>query len=173
MRTIGLVLLCLSGLVLKGQTLPTIHGTSVSGREIELPNDVKGKVAVLVVGFTRNSSSPVAAWASKFKADFSHGGDLVVLRLPFLEDVPRLFRGLAKSGVEKSAGQDRDEVVPIFESEAAYKQLVHYSKPDDAYVLVIDRSGAIRDVFAGDVGNQYSGARDRVAHLLQARAVAP
>jgi hypothetical protein len=134
---------------------------------------MRGKVSLLIVGFSRNSSVPVAAWASRFKEDFSHGGDPAVLRLAFLEEVPRVFRGLAKSGVERSAGQDRDEVAPIFESEALYKQLVHYSRPDDAYVLVVDRMGAVRGVFTGDVGNQYPRARDCVDHILQERAVVP
>ncbi len=128
---------------------------------------------MLIVGFARNSSVPAVAWASRFKGDFSHAGDLAVLRLAFLEEVPRVFRGLARAGVERSAGQDRDEVMPIFESEAIYKQLVHYSKPDDAYVLVVDRTGAIRGLFTGDVGNQYAKAHDCVDHILQERAVMP
>jgi hypothetical protein len=173
LKATALLLLCVFGSLVNGQNLPPVHGTSVNGRTIQLPSDLKGKVAVLVIGFSRNSSSPVAAWASMFKTDFGHDGNPVVLRLPFLEEVPRMFRGLAKSGVDKSAGQDRDEVVPIFESEATYKQLVHYSKPDDAYVLVIDRIGAIRGIFTGDVSNQYSSAHDRVARLLQDRAVKP
>jgi hypothetical protein len=171
LKATGLLLLCVFGSMVRGQSLPLVHGTSVSGRPVQLPSDLKGKVAVLVIGFSRNSSFPVAAWASRFKADFGHDGDSVVLRLPFLEEVPRIFRGLAKSSVDKSADQDRDEVVPIFESEAAYKQLVHYSKPDDAYVLVVDGNGAIRGVFTGDVGNQYQSAHDQVARLLQDRAV--
>jgi hypothetical protein len=173
MKLIGLVLLSLSGLTLRSQTLPPIQGTAVSGRALHLPKDMEGKVSLLIVGFTRNSSTLAAAWASRFKEDFRPDGDPAVLRLAFLEEVPRIFRGLARSGVERSAGQDRDEVVPIFESEALYKQLVHYSRPDDAYVLVVDRMGAIRGVFTGDVGNQYPRARDCVDHVLQERALTP
>jgi hypothetical protein len=173
MKLAGLVLLCLSGLTLRPQMLPPIQGTAVSGRAFHLPKDMEGKVLLLIVGFTRDSSAPVSAWASRFREDFSHGGDPAVLRLAFLEDVPRLFRGLAKAGVERSAGQDREEVLPIFESEAIYKQLVRYSRPDDAYVLVVDRTGAIRGVFTGDVGSHYQRARDCVNHILQDRAVVP
>jgi hypothetical protein len=170
---VGLLLLCVSALAIEAQTLPPIHGVAVDGREITLPDAAKGRVAVLIIGFTRGSSVPVARWASRFNTDFSPGERPLILRLPFLEEVPKMFRGLAKSGVEKSAGQDRGEVVPIFESEATYKKLVHYSMPDDAYILVLDRAGAIRGVFTGDVGRQYGDVRDRVSHLLLDRAVAP
>jgi hypothetical protein len=173
MRIAALTLLCLVLLPLKAQVPPQIHGTAVSGRAHVLPDELKGRVAVLVLGFTRNSSLPAGAWAGKFKADFSRNPDVAVLQLPFLEEVPRMFRGMAKSGVEKSAGQDRDTVIPIFESEATFKQLVHYAKPDDAYILVLDRTGAIRGVFSGQVATQYADARERVSHLLLKPSVAP
>jgi len=173
MKTIVLGILILSSLSLTAQSLPPVHGIAVSGRSIKLPEEVKGKIAVLVIGFTRNSSAPTEAWAGRFRADFNQSGDVVVLRLPFLEEVPRIFRGLARSGVAKSAGQDRDRVVPIFESEATFKHLVQYSKPDDAYILVLDRAGTICGVFSGDVATQYSGARERVSRLLLVRSDPP
>ncbi|NYF90403.1 hypothetical protein HDF08_002505 [Edaphobacter lichenicola] len=173
MRFAAVMVLCLSCIMLQAQTLPQVHGTAVSGHAHVLPDELKGKVAVLIVGFTRGSSEPAGAWANRFRTDFSHNGELVVLRLPFLEDVPKLFRGLAKSGVERSAGQDRDEVIPIFESEAVFKQLVHYSTPDDAYILILDRAGGIQGLFSGDMATRYAGAKEQIGRLLLKRSVAP
>src|ERR1700692_4911902 len=88
------------------QTLPVVHGTSVSGKSVNLPDQIKGRTGVLVIGFSRGSSAPAAAWAMRLKADFGRNPDVVIFRLAFLEEVPRLFRGLATAGVKKSASPD-------------------------------------------------------------------
>jgi hypothetical protein len=161
------VLLSVS-ITLSAQTLPVVHGTSVGGRPVTLPDQAKGKIAVLVIGFSRGSAAPAGAWATQLKTDFARNADVAVFRLPFLEEVPRMFRGLAMSGVNKSAGpDDRDTVVPVFESEAAFKRLVKYSKPNDAYILLVDRTGQIRLLSSGDLQTEYAGVRDRIHQLLR------
>jgi hypothetical protein len=163
-----LTVLCSVSLTLSAQILPAVHGTSVSGRPVTLPDQVKGKIAVLVIGFSRGSAAPTGAWATRLKTDFARNPDVTIFRLPFLEEVPRMFRGLATSGVSKSAGpDDRDAVVPVFESEAAFKRLVKYSKPDDAYILVLDRTGQIRLLSGGDAETEYAGVRERTYQLLR------
>ena len=37
----------------------------------------------------------------------------------------------------------RDRFVPILEDEAELKRLVSYKEPDDAYLVLLDRSGQI------------------------------
>jgi hypothetical protein len=161
------VLLSVSG-ALSAQALPVVRGTSVSGRPVTLPDQVKGKIAVLVIGFSRGSSAPTGAWAARLQTDFARNPNAAIFRLAFLEEVPRVFRGLATSGVGKSAGTDgRDTVVVVFESEAAFKRLVQYSKPNDAYMLVVDRIGQIRLLASGDLESQYAAVRDRVNQLLR------
>jgi hypothetical protein len=160
------VLLSVSS-TLSAQALLVVHGTSVSGRPVTLPDQVKGKIAVLVLGFSRGSSAPTGAWAARLKTDFARNPNVAIYRLPFLEEVPRMFRSMATSGVNKSAGtDDRDTVVLVFESEAAFKRLVKYSKPNDAYILVVDRIGQIRLLSNGDLESQYAAVRDRVNQLL-------
>jgi ATP10 protein len=149
------------------QMLPVVRGTSVSGQPVTLPDQAKGKVAVLVIGFSRGSSSPAGAWATRIKSDFARNSNVAIFRLAFLEEVPHMFRGLAIAGVRKSAGaDDQDTVVPVFESEAVFKRLVKYWKPDDAYILVVDRNTEIRLLSSGDVQAKYVGVQDCVNHLL-------
>jgi ATP10 protein len=149
------------------QVLPVVRGTSVSGHPVTLPDQAKGKVAVLVIGFSRGSSTPTGAWATRLKSDFGRNSNVAIFRLAFLEEVPHMFRGLAMTGVRKSAGvDDQGTVVPVFESEAVFKRLVKYWKPDDAYILVVDRNTEIRLLSSGDVQEKYVGVQDCVNQLL-------
>jgi hypothetical protein len=167
MKTVLFAVLMSAATASWAQPLPAVHGTSVSGHPIALPEQAAGKVAVLIVGFSRGSSVPVGEWATRLKADYGRNPNVVIFRLPFLEEVPRMFRGLAMSGVVKSAGSDdRDTVVPVFEAEAAFKRVVKYSNSNAAYILVVDRTGEIRQLSSGDLQSSYGRVRDSVNGLL-------
>jgi hypothetical protein len=65
-----------------------------------------------------------------------------VYQLPVLEDVPRFVRGMVISGIKKGVPENqRDHFVPILQGEAELKKFVHYNEPDDAYLVVLSRTG--------------------------------
>jgi|SRR5579862_379040 len=122
--------------------IPAIEGESFAGQHVVLPDAVAGKVAVLVVGFTKASKGPTTAWADKLLAEFGTHQEFVLYQLPVLEDVPKFIRGMVISGIKKGVPQDkRDHFVPILQKEAELKKFVHYNEADDAYVVVLGRSG--------------------------------
>jgi len=59
----------------------------------------------------------------------------------------------------------RDHVVPILQGEAELKRLVSYKEPDDAYVVLLDRSGQI-------VGQRHGSFSDTGYRQLQSEIVA-
>ena len=167
MRT-STALLVSASILSSAQTLPVVHGTSVSGHSVTLPDQARGKVAVLVIGFSRNSAIPTGVWGQRLKAEFGRDPGVSIFRMPFLEEVPRLFRGMAIAGVKHAAGsEDRDTMVMVFESEAVFKHLAGYAKPDDAYIVVLDAKGAIQRRSTGDAQIEFAGVRDQIKQLLR------
>src|SRR4029077_4662872 len=53
----------------RSETLPRLEGASLSGKQVVLPNDAHGKIALLVIGFTKKSSHATQAWGQRFKKD--------------------------------------------------------------------------------------------------------
>ena len=146
----------------------------MSGHPVSLPDQVKGKTTVLVIGFSRGSSAPTSEWARRLKADFAGSPDFALFRLAFLEEVPHIFRRVAIAGVARSASlDDQDTVVSVFESEASFKHLLAYSKPDDAYILVLDRNAVICLVSNGNVESEYAAVRRQVSQLIGNRPSPP
>lgn len=144
------VLFLLSALLLPAlalaqpQTMPTISGESLAGSKVVLPEAAKGKVAVLILGFTKASKEPTTAWATRLNSQLGSQPDFGLWQLPVLEDVPRLLRGMVTSGMKKNVPENfRDHFVPIFEREAELKKLVNYRDANDAYLIVLDRSSQI------------------------------
>ncbi len=154
-RFLGFVLLASAAWAQATGPMPRIEGESLAGRRVVLPDAASGKVAVLIFGFSKASKGPTSAWAEKILSEFGGQAGFELYQLPVLEDVPRLIRGMIISGIKKGVKENvRDHFVPIVQGEAALKKLVGYKEADDAYLVVIDRSGQI----VGQLHGPYSEA---------------
>jgi len=142
--SIGFVLCAGACFAQSGQLMPRIEGESFAGQKIVLPDAARGKVAVLVFGFTKASKIPTSVWAQKVNAEFGTHNGFELYELPVLEDVPRFVRGMVISSIKKGVPENRrTHFVPIVQNEFELKKLVHYKEPDDAYLVTLDASGQV------------------------------
>ena len=128
------------------QQFPRLQEQNLNGQQVVLPEAASGKIAVLVLGFTRSSQNPCGAWAKRVLDDFGKSSGVVLYQLPVLEDAPRPLHGMIVSGIKKGVPENvRGTFVPVMHDEAALKKLVGWSESsaDDAYVILLDRNGAI------------------------------
>ena len=133
-----------SGWAYAQQPMPRIEGESFAEQKVMLPDDAKGKVAVLVFGFTKASKGPTSTWGDKIFSEFGNQAGFALYQLPVLEDVPRFVRGMVISGMKKGIKENRrDHFVPILQGESELKKVVSYKDPDEAYLVVLDPSGKI------------------------------
>ena len=127
-----------------GTPMPRIEGDSFAGGHVVLPDAARGRVAVLIFGFTKASKGPTSAWADKILSDYRTQPGFEVYQLPVLEDVPRLVRGMVISSIKKGVKENiRDHFVPVLHGESELKKFVGYKEPDDAYLVVLDSSGQV------------------------------
>jgi hypothetical protein len=151
------------------QQIPRVDEQNLAGHRVVLPDGVAGKVAVLVLGFTRASKEPSTAWAGKIQKDLGANSGVGVYSMPVLEDVPSLIRGVVISGIRRGVPENlRDHFVPVLHNEAEWKKLVSYKEPDDAYLVVLDRSGKIAYQAHGPLSDQsYAQLQQQVESLLK------
>jgi hypothetical protein len=148
MRTIACLLALCAGLQSAQPSIPRIEGETLSGKKVSLPGDLGSESALLIIGFTHASQGQVKAWSSRVHGRFPSWSIAV------LEDVPRLVRGMVSHGIRGSVPKDQyDRFLLVYHGEKELKQAVEFDRPDDAYLLVIDRSGAIRWRFHGPVSD--------------------
>jgi hypothetical protein len=164
---IGLTLLA-ALIVQAAAQMPKIEGENFVGQKILLPDAAAGKVTVLIFGFTKSSKAPTSAWGDKLNADFGTRPDFTLYQLPVLEDVPRLLRGMVISGIKKGVPENkREHFVPILQGEAELKSFVHYHEPDDAYLVVLGRTGEILSQIHGSPDNgNYARLRAELESTL-------
>ncbi len=141
---------------------PHIEAENVPGKKIVLPDDAKGHATVLVIGFTHASQNQTKAWAAELRPSFE------MYSLAVLEDVPRLVRGMAVGGIKGGVPQNqRDHFLLVFHGEKELKAAAGFEKPDDAYIVLLDRDGAINWSFHGPFSEN---ARDELKSHVAALA---
>src|SRR5215831_9769419 len=79
---------------LAAQQFPRLQEENLDGQQVVLPDAASGKVAVLVMGFSRASKTPTEAWAKRITSDFGRTSGFVLYQMPILEAVPKMFRGM-------------------------------------------------------------------------------
>lgn len=151
------------------QQFPHLQEESLAGAQIILPDSAAGKVAVLVLGFTHGSSKPTGEWAKRAHDDFGNRPGFVLYQLAVIEAAPRFMRGMIISGMKKgTADAQLASVVPVVHQEDALKKLVNFNASDDAYIVVLDRSGnVVYQTHGESLDPGYSQLRAKLAALLQ------
>jgi hypothetical protein len=128
-----------------GRALPRTEAETASHKAITLPDATAGRIAVLVVGFSKKSKDVTERWENRIGQDYRSAPEIAVFRIAVLESLPRILRGLARGRIEKNTPPEkRDSFILLFHQEDAWKQLVEFDRPDDAYLLLIDERGQVR-----------------------------
>lgn len=125
--------------------MPAVHTSALNGDVVDLPASLKGKAAVLVVGFSQGSRDDVIAWGRRLAADFHDSPNVRYYEVSVLAGVPRFLRGYV---LRKISADVPDRAKPHFfavdDHEPEWRAVTRYRKADDAYVLVIDGGGQVR-----------------------------
>jgi hypothetical protein len=127
-----------------GGRIPEVHATSFSNEAVNLPEGLKGKVGVLVLGFSRDSREADSAWGKRLAADYRESPTVAYYEMPVLAAVPRMIRGMIVKSMKSSVpASEQSRFVVIVENEAAWKTVTHFGRQDDPYVLVVDSQGSV------------------------------
>lgn len=151
------------------QQFPRLQDESLAGTQIVLPDAASGKLAVLIIGFTRNSAKPTSEWAKRTYQDFGKNPGVAIYQLAVLQDVPRLFRGMITSGIKKDLPENqRATFLAVVHQEEQLKKLVGYREQNDAYLVLLDRSGTVSyQTHAASLDPGYAALQARIQALLK------
>lgn len=148
------ILLFLALISLDAQTLPTFAAETLSGRKVSMPALTSGHMSLLVIGFTHASGTPCTEWAKRLETEFKTSSILERYSVIFLEDAPKLVRGMAIHGIKSGVPKENyDHFLIVTEHEKEVKAAVHFQTPDDPYLVLLGPDGAIRWTSHGAVSD--------------------
>ncbi len=168
---LGITLIAAAG---AAQKIPEVHGKTFADTPVSLPEALQGKVGILVIGFSTGARDALTVWGKRLAADYYDSPTVLYYEMPVLADVPKLMRGLVTGKIKASVSdRGKPHFIPLTEDEPAWRTLVHYEAPDDAYLLLIDGQGTVCWQTHGPATDAtYATMKQQVA-TLQAQTAQP
>jgi len=128
-----------------GETLPPLKGEFLTGRTAQLPDAASGRVALLALGFSYDSRFPVEAWIGRFRKDFGSNRHVTFYEIPMISGMARQGKWFIDRGMRKgTAPGDRENVITVYGGTDSCKQRIGFQLPDAAYLVLLDKHGAVR-----------------------------
>ena len=124
---------------------PRIAGDSLAGKKVTLPDDARGKVTLVAIGFSHKSGETVRAWTDRFRKDFGDNPKYAIYPVAELEGAPRLIRGMILGGMRRGTpAAEQDHFLTLFQGDAELKKFADFSGADDSYLFLLDATGVIQ-----------------------------
>jgi hypothetical protein len=150
--------------------IPAAHGTTLAGSDIALPDALKGKVNIVVIGFSHAAQEQIGSWGRLIAADYGKSTDTGYFELAMLAGGPRMLRGMIIKRMGSAVPFDeRGHYIPVLEGEPAWRAVAHYNRSDNAYILLVDSKGLVLWQTEGEPTNAaYSTFKLQVEKCLKA-----
>lgn len=138
---------------------------SLAGRRLVLPADL-GRPALLIVGFTRESSRQTRPWAERARGDSGLAG-IAIEQVAVIAGIPRLFRGLAESQIRSAIPAALHQTFLLAdEDQNGWRRLTANADEEAAAVVLIDANGRVVWRAAGALTPASYAALQRAVNAL-------
>jgi hypothetical protein len=139
-----------------GISMPNLEGESLDGKNVQLPRDAAHEVALIALGFSRNSQYSIEKWMKPFKNDFKNTHGVVAYTVPVVEgSMGRLAKPFITGGMRKGVSkEDQSTFVVVFTSSNHWHQRMQVTDEQIGYIVLIDQQGKVvwiyRQAFSDD-----------------------
>lgn len=148
--------------------IPALFGTTFAGAPISFPDALRGRVSVLVIGFSRESQASAEDWGKRLAATYQKPSGVMYYELPVVADVPSLLRNWVIGRIRHSVSEAaRTHFVPVIDGEAAWKLAAGANSGAYACVLVVDKQAAVRWRYQGAVSESAFAELERQARAAE------
>jgi hypothetical protein len=128
-----------------GSEPPKLHGETLDGKAIVLPDAAAGKVTLLLLGASKKGGERTGPWKDHFVADFGSNRHASYYVAALLQSVPSVFRGMIRAGMRGGTPDAaRSHVSTSASDEAAWKTYLDISDDTLPSVLLLDGLGHYR-----------------------------
>ncbi len=145
-----------------GESFPPVAGRALDGTAWQLPGDLRGGPAILLVGYEQDAQFDIDRWLI--------GLDMYRVRTPVLEVptieglVPGLFAGSIDAGMRSGIPEDIwTAVVTVYDDAGRIRAFTGTERPNAARVLLLDAAGTV--VFFHDEGFSVPALRRLLEQL--------
>lgn len=152
-----------------GSEAPKLHGETLNGQRIVLPDASLGKATLLALGFSKKGGEHTGPWRDHFSADFGSNPHVAYFVAAMLQNAPAMFRGMIRSSMRGGTPTAaRGHVLTSTSDEAVWKAYLHVTDDSVPAVLLLDTSGRALWSYNGSFDlKHYQDLKTAVTTALQ------
>jgi hypothetical protein len=156
-----------------GKPLPTLKGEFLSGKKASLPEAAKGKIALVLAGFSYDSRFAIEAYVERYKKDFKGHPGITFFEVPIIGGMGMLGKPFIDSGMRRGTPKELHEnVITVYGGAGDLRKAFQPKglKVDDkhAHLALIDAEGIVRWSFTGPMDDaKYLEFKAAAEKLLQ------
>lgn len=128
-----------------GMEFPELKAETLSGIAMKYPDDVKGKVTLILMAFKRETQQKIDSWLGPFSKAFENDTTVQFFEIPMLAGAWKLMSpiidGGMRSGIPK---QKHGNVTTFYGNVNKYCELLSIEDKSDGYVFLLDKNGVIQ-----------------------------
>ncbi len=122
---------------------PTVVGTNLEGSSVRLPDQLGGRLNLLLIAFRQNQQADVDTWMPYAEALEARRPDIRTYELPVLSAAYRLARPFIDGGMRAAIPDPavRQRTITLYLDKAAFRAALGVSGEDQIHVRLVDRAG--------------------------------
>jgi hypothetical protein len=150
------------------QQIPATQAKTLDGTAVSFPDAATGKPLLFVIGFSHKGGEQCREWNKQLAPVYLKDAHVLYYEAAVLAGVPSLVMKIILHGMRKDIpGDEQSRFVLLESNDQAWKTVVDYSAPDDAYLIVANHSGHVAWQTHGAVNDaQVAALQSAVAKLL-------
>jgi uncharacterized membrane protein YuzA (DUF378 family) len=138
-----------------GQQMPTVSGRTLTGKEVTLPRDARGKFTFLLLAFSYEARFDVEDWEHAFRDRFGENPNVDFFLLPVISPAYRLFAPMIDAGMRRGTPSAmHDHVVTLYTSPRSVREAFGAARPSNVWVYLVDRDGKVLFQYGGPFDRQ-------------------
>jgi hypothetical protein len=121
---------------------PTVQGNSLQKEKVTIPEDYRGKVTLLLVGYVQRAQFDIDRWIlGALQADVK----ATIVEVPTIAGMlPQMVQGFIDGGMRSGIPEsDWASVVTVYEDAPKIIQALGNERPQSAYAVLLDKEGRI------------------------------
>ena len=150
-----------------GQRFPTVRGEGLDGKKWTLPEDLKGKPAVLFVGYKQFTQFDIDRWMIALDMLST---PVAIYEIPTIAGmVPGMFANQIDDGMRKGIPRELwSAVITVYSDAKAIEQFTGTENPMPSRVLLLDAEGRVVWFHDRGFGPQFAKELDAAVRRLPA-----
>ena len=126
------------------ERFPTVVGTNLAGASVRLPDQLEGRLNVLLIAFRQVQQADVDTWSPYTDALEARRPDVRAYELPVLSVAYRLARPFIDGGMRAAIPDPkvRNRTITLYLDKGAFRAALAVPTEDRIHVRLVDRSGA-------------------------------